>query len=57
MCAEANTILRAAAADFFFNCWCLEIPSDNRIRHIPWCVHCRARLSIENVLEFIRYID
>jgi hypothetical protein len=34
MCAEANTILRAVAADFFFNCWCLEIPSDNSIRHI-----------------------
>jgi hypothetical protein len=35
MCAEANTILRAVAVDFFFNCWYLEIPSDNRIRHLP----------------------
>jgi hypothetical protein len=26
MCAEARTILRAVAADFFSNCWCLEIP-------------------------------
>jgi hypothetical protein len=34
MCADASTILRAVAADFFFNCWYLEIPSDNRIRHI-----------------------
>jgi hypothetical protein len=34
MCAEASTVLKAVAADFFFNCWCLEIPSDNRIRHI-----------------------
>jgi hypothetical protein len=34
MCAEASTVLRAVAADFFFNCWYLEIPSDNRIRHI-----------------------
>jgi hypothetical protein len=25
MCAEASTILRAVAADFFFNCWCLVI--------------------------------
>jgi hypothetical protein len=32
MCAEASTILRAVAADFFSNCWYLEIPSDNRIR-------------------------
>jgi hypothetical protein len=35
MCAEASTVLRAVAADFFFNCWYLEIPSDNRILHIP----------------------
>jgi hypothetical protein len=35
MCAEASTVLRAVAADFFFNCWYLEIPSDNRIRHVP----------------------
>jgi hypothetical protein len=32
MCAEASTILRAVAADFFFNGWYLEIPSDNSIR-------------------------
>jgi hypothetical protein len=37
MYAEASTISRAVAADFFFNCWCLEIPSDNRIRHVPRC--------------------
>jgi hypothetical protein len=30
MFAEASTILRAVAVDFFFNCWYLEIPSDNR---------------------------
>jgi hypothetical protein len=33
MSAEASTVLRAVAADFIFNCWYLEIPSDNRIRH------------------------
>jgi hypothetical protein len=32
MCAEASTVLRAVAEYFFFNCWCLKIPSDNRIR-------------------------
>jgi hypothetical protein len=37
MCAEASTVLRAVAADFFFKCWYLEIPSDNCIRHIPRC--------------------
>jgi hypothetical protein len=26
MCAEASTVLRAVAADFFCNCWYLETP-------------------------------
>jgi hypothetical protein len=43
MCAEASTVLRAVAGDFFFNCWYLEILSDNRIRHIPTCVHYLAQ--------------
>jgi hypothetical protein len=46
MCAEASTILRAVAADLLFNCWYLEIPSGDRIRHIPRCVHYHAKLSI-----------
>jgi hypothetical protein len=46
MCAEASAVLRAVAADFFFNCWYLEIPSDNRIQHIPRCVHCHAVYKI-----------
>jgi hypothetical protein len=29
MCAEASTVLRAVAADFFFNCWYLEVLSNN----------------------------
>jgi hypothetical protein len=43
MCAEASTILRAVRADFFFNCWYTEIPSHNRIRHEPRCVHYHAQ--------------
>jgi hypothetical protein len=43
MCTEAGTVLRAVAADFFFNCWFLDIPSDNRIRHVPRCVHYHAQ--------------
>jgi hypothetical protein len=27
VCAKASSVLRAVVADFF-NCWCLEIPSD-----------------------------
>jgi hypothetical protein len=40
---DASTVLRTVAVDFFFNCWCLEIPSDNRIRHAPRCVHYHAQ--------------
>jgi hypothetical protein len=43
MCAKASTVLRAVAADFFFNCWYLEIPSDDRIRNVPRCVHYHAQ--------------
>jgi hypothetical protein len=43
MCAEASTVLRSVAADFVFNRWYLEIPSDNRIQHIPRCVHYHAQ--------------
>jgi hypothetical protein len=54
MCAEASAVLRAVTADFFFNCWYLEIPSDNRIRHIPRRVHYRAQgfRSIRHGVEF-----
>jgi hypothetical protein len=60
VCAEASNILSAAAADFIFNCWSLEIPSDNRIRHVPRCVHYhaqgfrlkRSRICLEKMLRF-----
>jgi hypothetical protein len=35
VCTEAGTVLRAIAADFFFNCWYLEISADNRVWHVP----------------------
>jgi hypothetical protein len=54
MCAGASTILRAVAADFFFNCWYLEIPSDDRIRYIPRCVHYHAQsCRLETIREFL----
>jgi hypothetical protein len=40
MCAEASTVLRAVAADFFFNCWCLEILSDNRKQNETYIQTC-----------------
>jgi hypothetical protein len=51
MCAEASTVLRAVAVDFFFNCWYLEIPSNNRIRHIPRCVHYAQGFRLETFEE------
>jgi hypothetical protein len=51
MCAEASTVLGTVAADFFFNCWYLEIPSDNRIGHIPLCVHYHAETKEVKVQE------
>jgi hypothetical protein len=44
---------RAVAADFFLNSWCLEIPSDNYIRHVPRCVHYRAQgFRVEALEDF-----
>jgi hypothetical protein len=31
MSAEASTIVRAEAADFFRDCWAVKIPSDERV--------------------------
>jgi hypothetical protein len=42
MCAEASTVLRAVAADFFFNCCYLEIPSNNCIEHMPTTIMRKA---------------
>jgi hypothetical protein len=43
MYTEVRTVLRAVMMDFFFNCWCLEIPLDNHIWHVPGCVYNRAK--------------
>jgi hypothetical protein len=53
MCAELNTALRIVAADFFFNCWCLEISSDNRIRSTEVNALSCARPSNWNFPEFL----
>jgi hypothetical protein len=36
--AEVSSVLRALAVDFFFNCWCFEIHSGNRMWLEPGCV-------------------
>jgi hypothetical protein len=54
MCPEASTVLRVVAADLFFNCWYLEVPSDNRIRLIPLCVQYHAQgFGLEAFVEFL----
>jgi hypothetical protein len=46
-------VLRAVAADFFFNCWYFEIPSDNFIQHMPRCVHYHVEgLRLETFQNF-----
>jgi hypothetical protein len=59
MCAEASTVLRAVAEDFFFNCWYLEILSDIRIWHIQRCMRLLscAKLSIGNVLDGVCLLE
>jgi hypothetical protein len=29
-------------ADLLFNCWCLEVPSGDSIRHVPGCLQSCA---------------
>jgi hypothetical protein len=53
MCAEASSILRAVAEDFFFNYWYLEIPSDSRIQRTKVSPPACARLLIGSVLGFL----
>jgi hypothetical protein len=53
VCAEASAVLRAVAADFFFNCLYLEISSDSRIRHIPRRFHYHTQgFRLEKFLNF-----
>jgi hypothetical protein len=54
--AEASTILRAVSTDFFFHCWYLEIPSDDRIRHLPRCVHCHAQAVPESYIPLAQIV-
>jgi hypothetical protein len=38
MCVKAVAVLGAESVDFLFNCCDLKILSEDRIRHVPWCV-------------------
>jgi hypothetical protein len=43
MGAEASTIVIDVKADFFFDCWAVEIPSYECVRDIPGGVHNHAQ--------------
>jgi hypothetical protein len=44
-------MLRTVVADFFFNCWYLEM--DNHILDIPWCIHYHAQgFRLESLQNF-----
>jgi hypothetical protein len=51
MCSEAHTVLKAVMMDIFFYCRCLEIPSENHIRHIPGCTTLDWKRSRISMLE------
>jgi hypothetical protein len=53
MGAEASTIVRAEAADFFCNFGAVKIPSDERVGDVPGSVHYHAQgLGLEFFQDF-----
>jgi hypothetical protein len=54
MFVEAVPVLGAESVDFPFNLCDLKILSEDRIRHLPWCVGYHAQ---DFPLEAFQYID
>jgi hypothetical protein len=53
MGAKSITIVRAAAAEFFCDCWAVKIPSDERVGDVPGSVHYHAQgLGLESFQDF-----
>jgi hypothetical protein len=53
MGAKASTIVRAEAEDFVFDCWAVEVPSDESVRDIPGSVHYHTQgLTLEYFQDF-----
>jgi hypothetical protein len=53
MCVETSTVVRAVAADFFFDCGDVEIPANESIRNMPGGVHYHAQdLRLESFEDF-----
>jgi hypothetical protein len=53
MGAKSITIVRAVTVNFFFDCRAAEVPSDERIRDVPWGVQNHAQgLRLESFQNF-----
>jgi hypothetical protein len=53
MGAKSITVVRAVTADFVFDCWAVEVPSDECVRDIPGSVHYHAQdLRLESFQDF-----
>jgi hypothetical protein len=48
MGAEASTIMRAEATDFFRNCRTVKIPSDKRVGDVPGSAHYQWRVMLHH---------
>jgi hypothetical protein len=36
---DANIVMWAESADFFFDCWHLKVITDDGIWYVPWGIH------------------
>jgi hypothetical protein len=36
---DANIVMGAESADFFFDCWHLKVVTDDRISYVPGGIH------------------
>jgi hypothetical protein len=53
MGAKSSSIVIVVTADFFFDCWAAEVPSDEWIRDEPGGVHNHAQdLRLESFQDF-----
>jgi hypothetical protein len=53
MGAEASTVVRAEAADFFCDCWAVKIPWDKRVGDVTGSVHYHAQgLGLQSFQDF-----
>jgi hypothetical protein len=43
MCLQAGAVLNAETSDFLFNRRDLKVLSEDRVRHIPWCISYQRR--------------